>query len=51
MKWWQQIEHSYGDKVLLKRKRETPRENPDWFCNLIPQAGAICLPKHLSLAT
>lgn len=44
MKWWQQLERTFGDQILIKRRREKPTENPDWFCNLIPQAGAICIP-------
>lgn len=44
IKWMQQIERTFGDKLLLKRRRGKSSENPDWFCNLIPQSGAICLP-------
>jgi putative DNA primase/helicase len=40
MKWWQFIERSFGDKLILKRKREKSTDNPDWFCNLVPQSGA-----------
>ena len=44
MKWWQYIEKSYGDAVQLKRKRGRPTDNPDWFCNLVPKSGALCVP-------
>lgn len=48
MKWWQFLERTFGDALQLKRRREKAGENPDWFCNLIPQAGMLCVPKHLS---
>lgn len=45
MRWWQHMERFFGDKLLLKRKRGAPDENPDWFCNLLPEAGGLILPK------
>lgn len=55
MKWWQFLERSFGDKLVLRRTREksaagTSAGNPDWFCNVVPQAGALYLPKQLTLA-
>lgn len=50
MKWWQQIERTFGDKLLLKRRREKSTDNPDWFCNLVPQSGVICLPRQVAVA-